>query len=258
MQISVLVIAIVIFFFPGILWNYIHSSFASNKKQSENSFLVKSLFLGITVYIIEGVFYHIISKFYPVVFYIPALSDKTSSLEINKIINHEVCIEILWSIPIAIICAVINIYFSNYKLIIRILQKIKATRRFGDEDVWEYVFNSKGDEFKWVRIIDTDKKIVITGYVFAFSESEKNRELLLKKVSVFTYEGDELYKANGSYICKPTDSVMIDFPYLPEGDIIEEQDESDEDEPNAQSQHKKWSFQKIFCFLRGVCCKGRN
>lgn len=209
MQISILVVILLMLFFPGILWNYIYNSYTSYKNKSENSFIIKSLFLGIIVYIIEYVLFRC---FYSKnIFYVPDLSDKNISNGINKILTEHVINEIICSIPISFVCAVANLYMKRFRLLGNFLQKINATKKFGSEDIWEYVLESDEKSFSWVRIVDFEKNISITGYISSFSESERLREILLSDVKFYTLEGDELYSCENYYISKPSDSISIEF-----------------------------------------------
>ena len=58
------------------------------------------------------------------------------------IVPNDFVDEVLISIGISIVLAVLWIYTTNYKILVRFLMLIKATRRYGDEDVWDFMFNS--------------------------------------------------------------------------------------------------------------------
>jgi hypothetical protein len=113
---------------------------------------------------------------------------------------------------------VLWLYASTYKLLTQLLQQIKATKRYGDEDVWDYTFNSGRPDVEYVHVRDFDKKITYAGWVEAFSESEKQRELRLRDVLVYDFEGKVLFETPRVYLARKADNIDIEFPYRePEG-----------------------------------------
>jgi len=115
---------------------------------------------------------------------------------------------------ISISSSILWLYAANYKILTRILQKIKATRKYGDEDVWDFFLNSSSKEVEFVNIRDFDRKVIFSGFVSVFSETDKTRELIISDVIVYDFDGIELYKTPRMYIANPTDSVIIEFPYV--------------------------------------------
>jgi hypothetical protein len=66
---------------------------------------------------------------------------------------------------------------------------------------------------------DFDKKMVFAGWVRAFSESEKARELLLRDVRVTDFDGAFLYEVPLMYLAAPADTFHIEFPVPAEGGV---------------------------------------
>ncbi len=81
-----------------------------------------------------------------------------------------------------------------------VLQKIHATKRYGDEDVWEFMFNSSRAEAEYIHLRDFEKKITYAGWVETFSETEKQRELVLRDVVVHEFEGKVLFESPRIYL----------------------------------------------------------
>jgi hypothetical protein len=65
---------------------------------------------------------------------------------------------------------------------------------------------------------DFEKQMVFSGWVRAFSESEKARELLLLDVRVTDFAGAFLYEVELMYLAAPSDSFHIEFPVRTGGD----------------------------------------
>ena len=107
------------------------------------------------------------------------------------------------------------LYASTYKLPTQLLQRMKATRRYGDEDVWDFTFDSGRPEVEYIHLRDFEKKITYAGYVEAFSETEKQRELRLRDVIVYDFEGNVLFETPRVYLARKMDNIDIEFPYRP-------------------------------------------
>jgi len=54
---------------------------------------------------------------------------------------------------------------------------------------------------------------VFTGYVDAFSETDKVREILLRDVIAYDFSGNQVLVAPRMYIARPMDNIEIEFPY---------------------------------------------
>jgi hypothetical protein len=116
---------------------------------------------------------------------------------------------------VSMVCSVLWLYASTYKLLTRFLQWINATKRYGDEDVWDYTFNSGRAEVEHIHLRDFDKKITYAGWVEAFSESEKQREVRLRDVIVYDFEGKVLFETPRVYLARKADNIDLEFPYRP-------------------------------------------
>lgn len=120
---------------------------------------------------------------------------------------------IFYASVVSAVCAVTSLYGQNYKLLTRLLQKMGATKRYGDEDVWDLTFNSGKAEVEYVHVRDFEKKITYAGWVEAFSETEKLRELRLRDVIVYDFEGIILFETPRVYLARKMDNIDIEFPY---------------------------------------------
>ena len=106
--------------------------------------------------------------------------------------------------------AVALTYIANYKLHFKIAQLIRLTRRFGDQDVWSYLFNST--DVEWMTVRDHKRNLVYDGRVRFFSEDEKPAELYLQDVKVYdNASGEQLYDVAGMYISLERTDLTIEF-----------------------------------------------
>ena len=113
---------------------------------------------------------------------------------------------------VAAVCSILWLYAFNYKLLGRFLRLIKATKKFGDEDLWEFVFNSTdaGVEYAYARDYQNNK--VYSGWVAGYSGSEKVRELLLRDVQVYDLDSNLLYEMPLMYLGRSAEQIHIEFP----------------------------------------------
>lgn len=121
-------------------------------------------------------------------------------------------LEVLAASFVSLLLSVCASYIHQYKLINRFGQKIGATTRFGDEDVWEY-FNNSPDVTEWVFVRDHKLGLVYYGWIQTYSESEQERELLLRDVEVFDNETNEsLYSVPLMYVARGPYDFTIEVP----------------------------------------------
>ena len=81
--------------------------------------------------------------------------------------------------------------------------------------MWNYLFNSSNVEWVFVRDHKTD--LVYYGWIEVFSDSEKERELILKDVDVYsntTDLQDPIYKIPLMYLSRDKHDLTIEVPKL--------------------------------------------
>ncbi len=138
----------------------------------------------------------------------------------------EIIIASLIGVPVALLASAIQ----TYKLINLLGRFIRVTRRSGDEDVWDYFHNLPDTpEHEWVFVRDHKTGLVYFGFIRAYSESEKERELLLGDVDVYLTGKDEiLYRRVLLFLCRDKDDLTIEIPVIDLESHEEVQDEAKE------------------------------
>ena len=124
--------------------------------------------------------------------------------------------EITWSIPLSFVLSVGWLYAVRSRLLMRFLQKIGATRRYGGEDVWSHTLNSGQPHEEYVHFRDLENGYIFAGWIHVYSENEGRRELLLRDVIVYDEEGAEISRLKNLYISRPNDNIWLEFPYKQE------------------------------------------
>ncbi len=119
--------------------------------------------------------------------------------------------EILCAVLIGILTAYGASYMRKYKLINRFGQRIGATNRVGDEDIWEFFHNSSAAG--WVYVRDLRHGKVYYGWISHFSDSGKDRELILQEVIVYDKDtGQEVERIGTLYLSRASEDLTIEVP----------------------------------------------
>jgi hypothetical protein len=208
---------LVIIFIPGIIWERIDAHYGPASRPQQWDILRRTFVFGLAAYLITYCFYWLAS------FAVPGLSFGGFHLKKDdEFLDAGSVRLIFWASLTSVVSAVLWLYVSTYKLMTRFLQRIKATKRYGDEDVWDYTFNSGRPEVEYIHLRDFEKKITYSGWVEAFSETEKQREIRLRDVIVYDFDGNILFETPRVYLARKMDDIDIEFPY---GVTVEQSDE---------------------------------
>ncbi len=113
-----------------------------------------------------------------------------------------------------VILAYLLSYLNHKTIVNRIGWKLKATRRFGDVDVWHYFHNSEFWKTEdWVFIRDLKANLTYYCSITVWSDSGELRELVLNDVSVYTSDtGEHLYDTQHMYLSRNSDDLVIEIP----------------------------------------------
>ncbi len=208
---SGLLVYLAFIFLPGIIWARLDASYSSQVKPSKTDLLINVFVFGTVSYVITYLTYKV---FFPPKF----LSFDVSKITLPQkndqfVINGNIVDEIIIATMFSIILSIGWLFVNNNKIIIRFLQFIGATNRYGDEDVWDFTFNSNDHQVRYVNFVDELTKTTFTGYIEVFSETPSLRELVLKDVVI--YDSDtavEVSKLPRVYIARKPEEITLEFP----------------------------------------------
>ena len=129
--------------------------------------------------------------------------------------------EMALSVIIGFALAYVLSFGHKMKSINRLGQFVKATNRYGDEDVWDYFHNLPSIEKngEWVVVRDYVTGLDYFGSISIWSDPEKMREMVISEVSVFRDE-QHLYDADKIYLSRAHNEFSIEVPRInePEGE----------------------------------------
>lgn len=126
--------------------------------------------------------------------------------------------DVLWVTIVGIILSGILGYLINHKVINRLGQRLKITKKYGDETVWAYFHNKPGNT--WVVVRDLKNDMMYFGWIEVFSDDGTEfDELVMREVTAYTNTtGDELYQANEVYLSGKREDLRIEIFNYSEGD----------------------------------------
>jgi len=207
MPIDSFLIKILIVLFPGIIGFYIFHTFRATKANSIWEGSLEIFCFSFSSYLLKSILSNI--------YHLHKISiNEINPKNINAILfNSNISwSELFWVSLISIFIGIIVSIVYNYKLVNRIGNFLCITNKYGDEDVWEYMFNSPNIE--WIFIRDYEKELTYFGYVKNFSDSKKDREILLTNVTVYTFKNSKLIDTIPAVYLFITEKCVIEIPKL--------------------------------------------
>jgi hypothetical protein len=209
-------------FVPGLIWSSIVDRLCTNPRpRSEFSAVLRAFGFGIATYFVYFVGYYVFIRVvyggWPTL--LNGITAAPGAGELRAVRPQDV----LFATLLATVLAVLWAAASNRKLFMRLMQRLRVTRKFGDEGVWEYAFNMGTASVEYVNVRDLENRIAYAGFVKAFSEGGEFREILLDQVRVSELDGGtHLFEMPMIYLSRTRDSLHIEFPFNPQPQKPEE------------------------------------
>lgn len=204
-HLNIFIAQLAVIFLPGIIWARLDARYAGKDKPSEIDFFITAFVYGIASYAATFLIFLLFGLQF-------SLIDFKAAQE-KSVLTREIGVEILCATVVGTLLGVFWVYASNHKWITILLQSIRATKRYGDEDVWDYTFNSSRASVEYVHFRDFANRLVYAGWVNTFSETGKLRELVLRDVQVYDFNGDHLYDAPLMYLARKPEDIHVEFPH---------------------------------------------
>lgn len=204
-HLNLFIAQIAVIFLPGIIWARLDGRYAAKEKQSDVDFFIHTFVYGVVAYAVTFVIYLLFDQPFSLIDFKDA-QDKS-------VLSQSVALEILSATGVGIVLGVLWVYASNHKWLTQVLQFIGATKRYGDEDVWDFTFNLAAAAVEYAHFRDFEKQIVYAGWVKTFSESEKLRELVLRDAQIYDFDGKLLYEVPLMYLARKPENIHIEFPH---------------------------------------------
>lgn len=143
MDITEFTIRLLLLFFPGIICAYIIDAFTIHKPRESFSFLLQSFVFGLSSYFL---FWFVLPIHNFIGSELCLWSARAEVVFLRALIDAKVCIsypEIAWVCIVSVLLAIIITVTMTYKIHFKIIQWLRISKKFGELDVWGYIFNMK-------------------------------------------------------------------------------------------------------------------
>ncbi|MFN3558804.1 MAG: DUF6338 family protein [Brevundimonas sp.] len=204
MELNAFIAQIAIIFVPGLIWARLDVRYGSKTAPSEVEFFLRAFVFGLASYLAVFLLYRFKGWGFDLI--------DVASAEERTVLSGNLFDEVAFAFLISLVLATLWLYAVNRKWLTRLLQRIGATNTYGDEDVWDFTFNSAERRVTYVNIRDFNKNLTYSGYVNTFSSSGKLRELVLSDVKIYDDAGLLLLETPLIYLARPQDDLHIEFP----------------------------------------------
>jgi hypothetical protein len=204
-DISNLVIRIIFLLLPGAIGSTLYWKLRGRVRRKDWEDLLEIIIFSLLSYAFYAFLVHLINRVF-------AAGIEFTAFE--AFFNEKTAVrwqDVLNSSLVSVMLALLASYSYRFNLVNRIGKRIGATTRFGDEDVWDFFHHSPNVRGGWVTVRDHKLNLYYFGWVEAFSDSGKQRELLLREVSVYdNLTGDCIYKTEAMYLSRKEDDLTLE------------------------------------------------
>jgi hypothetical protein len=195
---------LLLLFFPGVICAYIVDTLTIHRPRTQFQFLLNSLVLGLASYFLYWALLRVAAAggaSVPEFVLLRALTSAQTPLAFR---------EVAWATLAGGILGLAVTFISSQKLHFRIARHLRITKKFGELDVWGFVFNSP--QIEWATVRDHSRNLAYDGWVQLFSDDSQSAELLLRDVQVYKNDsGERLYDTSSLYLSLDRNSIAIEF-----------------------------------------------
>jgi len=207
---NTLVLTLALIFLPGIIWARLDARYAREAKPSQSELVVNVFVFGLFAYLVTYLLYLIpwVSALASFDLTAVALGDAATPRNLQRSVD-----DILVATAVSVVLAPAWLKIQRHRLVIRFLQRIGATKRYGDEDVWDFLLSSDDPTSLYVNVRDEQTGQTFSGYVEMFSQAPGLRELVLSQVQGFdTRTGEETIEVTRLYLARDPKGMTLEFP----------------------------------------------
>ena len=209
MGLSSFLIRVIFIALPGILATKLYYKFRGKPKRKEWEDILEIVIFSLLSYAVYASIAEALNAIFAFNWPRPlqALFDEKIPIDWGEIVRVSAI-----GLFLAWLCG----YAHRFKCIHKLGQLVGVTNRFGDEDVWELFHNLSGTS-GWIFVRDNRLDLVYFGWILAFSESGKERELVMRDVQVFRNVGVDdkpgfLYETDTLYLARDRNELTIEIP----------------------------------------------
>lgn len=204
MPASEFTVRLLLLFFPGVICAYIVDALTIHRAKTQFEFILDALVYGLASYLLYWLGLGMLDAVgFPTrsFVFLRALTDGHVAVSFRELASAS-----LVAFALALVITVV----STHKLHFRLARKLGLTKKFGELDVWGFVFNSP--EIEWATVRDHNRGLAYDGWVQLFSDDSRSAELMLRDVRVYPNDtGACLYEVPSLYLSLSRDGITIEF-----------------------------------------------
>lgn len=203
----------ILFIIPGVI-SYLYFCYLTGRKLQSDLFTIAIIFIYSTCSFLLGdlllILINLVSCFnFKLADVVQILTGNTNGITVPNL---------LVAIVSAVLLGIVTVLFSDKRLLFRLANRLRITRRTDNDEVWDYMFDFQ----PWVIVRDYVSGNVYYGCVIKYSDRNALRELLLIDVRVWS-KNDGEYHMEQIYISRAPSEFSIEIDqYNKEEDTNEE------------------------------------
>ncbi|MFA7567540.1 MAG: DUF6338 family protein [Alkalispirochaeta sp.] len=202
MPLDTTLVKLLILLLPGLTGRIVYYRLKANRLTTLWKAILDVFLFAFVSYVIAGFFSSTADGGQPISNNLTAILQDTDNID---------WIELYRAVGISFIVGLCAAYVHNHKLINRFGRFLKITHSFGDEDVWEYIYNSP--DVEWIYLRDHVQNLTYYGRVTSYSDSHQPREVVLSNVIAYdNLSGEQLYELDGVYVARDNGAMTIEIP----------------------------------------------
>jgi hypothetical protein len=240
MDLNGFTLRIVMLAIPGVIALFLSSRLTGRTPKSGLNRVLLIIVLTVLAYMLHDGLAFVLARIRGQPSPVP-LSAALVDIESMKLAAHQLFLVAASAVLLAYLLA----YAQRFNVINVVGQAIRATQHYGDEDVWHFFWNAPDDQKNagWVVVRDHALDLVYYGFVSTWSDSGRDRELILGQVEVFSnVDGRLLYEIEHLYVCREKHALSIEVPkasgYGPDGSSFPTETSPGNAEHDQQAQQR--------------------
>jgi hypothetical protein len=214
--INTAVLTLVLIFIPGILCYGVVASLAAKRNRDNTVIFLQIFMYGVSSYMVLAVCHYVTPTGTA---YLGIRLDNIALLNPSSIEKAGIDpVPIAAASVVGVIQGVLITLNTNFSLLMRFCRLTRITNRFSDPDVWSFLLNSN-DTDNWVTVRHKDRGHIYQGYISSFSGGDKDREIILTLVQVYSLDtAEKVGEIPILYLSFKKDDLVLEFGVKPNDD----------------------------------------
>lgn len=206
MNVSVLLIRLIAWLFPGVLCSILYRRFTKRHRSRDLEDFMECMVFAAACYVTVELACFCVHHFG--IKCTPFSSFSALFVETQPMPYWKVTFSCVAAFPVALVLA----WQYRTGFLYRISNLFGASKGFYHQSVWDFFLTSPS--VNWVRVIDHERKLVYCGWITAYSDGERETvELMMEDVRFFSTKGNEptqLHFTPAMFLSRPRTAITIE------------------------------------------------